>query len=76
VRRVAFAGHDDGHPVLSRETPLPVDHLRIFEVDPLAVPRLEDHGRAPRVLVVRLLVGERERRQDDPNADLVAAERP
>jgi len=39
----------------------------------LAAVRLEDDGRVPRVLVVRPLVVERERREDDSNADLIAA---
>jgi len=42
-------------------------------VDAVAVRRLEDDGRVPRALVVRLLVVEGERREDDPDGDLVAA---
>ena len=47
------------------------DALGVLDVYPFPVVGLEHDGRVPGVLVVGLLVVERERRQDDPDADLV-----
>src|SRR6056297_1044095 len=73
AHRLALPRDDDRHPALAGDAPLAVDLLRVLQVDAGVLRRLEDDRRVPRVLVVRLLVVEGERREDDPDGDLVAA---
>jgi hypothetical protein len=72
LHRLSPPGDDQRHAALAGDSPLPVDLLRVLQVDAVAALCPEDDRGVAGVLVVRPLVVERERREDDAHADLVA----
>lgn len=70
LHRLSFPRYYERHPVLTGDPPLAVHVFSVLQVDTLSTLGFEDDDGVAGVLVVGLLVVEREGWENDANADL------